>query len=68
MIADFQIEEKIDRLKFFQKIFLMVNTKFEVILRMIFLKISNTDVLFGEKKFMWKFYTIIKALITTKQV
>ena len=49
VIADFQVEDKGGRLKFFQKIFLVANTKFEVILRIFFLKISNTNVLFGKK-------------------
>ena len=46
----------------------MADTKFEVMLRMIFLKISNADVLFGKGTLTWKFYTITKALLTTKQV
>ena len=46
----------------------MTNTKFEVILGMLFLKISNADMLFGKKTLMWKFYTTNKALPTTKQV
>lgn len=49
VIANFQEEDKIGRLKFFQEIFLVADTKFEQILRVIFLKISNTNVLFGEK-------------------
>ena len=35
---------------------------------MFFLKISNADVAFGEKILIWKFYTINKALPTTKWV
>ena len=35
---------------------------------MFFLKISNADILFGKKIFTWKFYTINKALLITKQV
>ena len=35
---------------------------------MPFLKISNTDVLFGEGTLTWKSYTNNKALLTTKQV
>ena len=68
VIADFQIENKGGRLKFFQETFLMANIKFEMILGMAFLKFSNVDVLFGEQTFMLKFYTNIEALPTTKQV
>ena len=46
----------------------MTNTKFEVILEMLFLKINNANVSFDEKILIWKFYTINKTLSTTKQV
>ena len=49
VIADFQVENKASRPRFFQEIFLVADTKFEVILGMFFLKISNADVSFGEK-------------------
>ena len=35
---------------------------------MFFLKISNANVLFREKTFIWKFYTTNKALLIIKQV
>ena len=43
-IADFQVEDKGGRPRFFQEIFLVANTKFEVVLRMPFFKVSNADV------------------------
>ena len=46
----------------------MANTKFEMILGMPFLKISNADVSFGEKILTWRIYTTNEALFTTKQV
>ena len=49
MIANFQVKDKGGRPKFFQETFLVTNTKFEVILGMLFLKLSNADVSFGEK-------------------
>ena len=48
VIADFQVENKGGRLRFFQEIFLVADTKFEVVLRMLFLKMSNANVAFGE--------------------
>ena len=48
VIADFQVEDKGDRPRFFQENFLVADTKFKVVLRMSFLKISNADVAFGE--------------------
>ena len=68
VIANFQVENKIGRPRFFQKIFLIANTKFEMILRMLFLKISNADVSFVKEILTWKFYTTSKALPTIKQV
>ena len=68
IIADFQIEDKTNKPRFFQEIFLVANTKFKIILNMSCLKISNMVILFGEKTLIWKFYTISKALSTIKQV
>ena len=68
VIADFQVEDKGEKPRFFLETFLVADTKFEVILRMLFLKISNADVAFGEGTLTWKLYTTNKALLTTKQV
>ena len=48
MIADFQVEDKGGRPRFFQETFLLADTKFEVVLEMPFLEISNADIAFGE--------------------
>ena len=48
VIADFQVEDKGGRPRFFQETFLLANTKFKVVLGMPFLEISNADVVFGE--------------------
>ena len=68
VIADFQVKDKISRPRFLQKTFLVTNTKFDVILGMLFLKISNADMLFDKEIFTWKIYTTNNALPTTKQV
>ena len=52
VIADFQIEDKGGKPRFFQETFLVANIKFDVVLRMPFLKISNTNVVFGEETLM----------------
>ena len=46
----------------------MANTKFKVILRMLFLKISNADMSFGKETLIWKTYITNEALPTTEQV
>ena len=43
------MEDKANKPRFFQKTFLVANTKFEVILKMPFLKLSNMDVSFGKR-------------------
>ena len=68
VIADFQVEDNGRRPRFFQKIFLVADTRFEVILGMLFLKISNVDIAFGEGMLTWKSYTTNKVLSTTKRV
>ena len=52
VIVNFQVENKSGRPRFFQEIFLVANTKFEVILTMPILKISNANVAFGKKTLM----------------
>ena len=49
VIADFQVEDKGGRPRFFQEKFLLTDTKFEVVLRIPFLEISNANVAFGEE-------------------
>ena len=66
--ADFQVEDKASRPRFFQETFLVADTKFEVILGMPFLKISNADVSFGEGTLTWRTYTTNEALPTTERV
>ena len=68
VIADFQVEDKGGRPRFLQKTFLVADTKFEVVLKMLFLKISNANITFGEKTLMWKSYITSKALPTTEQI
>ena len=68
MIADFQLEDKGSRPRFFQETFLVTNTKFEVVLGMLFLKISNANMAFGKGTLTWKSFTTNKALPTTERV
>ena len=68
VIDNFQVEDKVGRPRLFQEIFLVADTKFEVILGMFFLKINKAYMAFGKKSLMWKFYTTNKALPTTEQV
>ena len=62
------MENKANRPRFFQKTFLVANTKFKVIPGLFFLKISNVDMSFNEETLTWKFYITNEALFITKQV
>ena len=68
VIADFQLEDKANKPRFFQETFLLADTQFEVILGISFLKISNADMSFGKRTLMWKTYTTNKALLTAERV
>lgn len=68
VLANFQIENKLRRARFFQETFLLANTSVEVILEMPFLALSNADIQFLKKKLTWRSYTIAEALPTTKRV
>ena len=68
VITDLEMEDKTGLSRFFQKTFLVIDTKFEAVLEMSFLKISNANMLFSEGAFIWKSYTTNKALSTTKQI
>ena len=68
VVADLQVEDKSGRPRFFQETFLVTDTKFEVILGISFLKLSNADVSFGEGTLTWKLYSTSKVLPTTERV
>ena len=68
VIADFKVKNKGGRPRFFQETFLVADTKFEMVLRMLFLKISNADVAFDERTLTWKLYITNEALPITERV
>ena len=50
VLANFQVEDKLGRTRFFQETFLLANISAEVVLSMPFLTLSNADVQFVEKE------------------
>ena len=68
VIAGFQVEDKLDRARFFQESFLLAKTSWEVVLEMPFLSLSNANIQFAEKELTWRLYTAAEALSTTKRV
>ena len=68
VIADCSVKNKLGRVRFFQKIFLLANIGLEVVLGMPFLILSKADVRFAERKLVWRTYTAAEALPTTRRV
>lgn len=50
LLAGFSVQNKLKKIKFFEEIFLLVDTSMEVILGMSFLTLSNINIKFVEKK------------------
>lgn len=65
----FWLQDNLEKIWFFKKIFLFANTSIEMILGMPFLFLSNADVKFVElRKLTWRSYDTAEALPTTSQV
>ena len=50
VIIGFLVEDRLEKVWFFEEIFLLANTSIKVILEMLFLTLFNTDIWFAEKK------------------
>ena len=68
VVVAFSVTDQVDKVRFFEKIFLVANVSRNVILEMPFLTLSGADVDFPNREFWWRSYTIEEALLTTKQV
>ena len=68
VLADFQVEDKLGRARFFQETFLLTDISAEVVLGMPFLTLSNADVQFVENELTWRSYTTAKTLPSIKRV
>ena len=68
VLADFQVEDKLGRVRFFQETFLLADISAEIVLDMPFLTFSNANIQFIKKEVTWKSYTTVEALPTTKRI
>ena len=68
VVAVFSVENKANRVRFFEKTFLVANVSPEVVFRMPFLTLSGADVDFSGRELRWKTYTTEKVLPTTRRV
>lgn len=68
VIAEFSVQNKSDKICFFEETFLLVDTSIEVYLWLSFLALSNVVIPFNTKSFTWKFYSAAEVLLTDKRV
>ena len=68
VIADCKVKDRLRRIRFFQKTFLLANISLEVVLRMLFLILSKADIRFAERKLVWRTYMAAETLPTTRRV
>ena len=66
VVAAFSVTDQADKVRFLEKIFLIVNISPEVVLAMLFLILNGADVNFPKRKLWWRHYTIEKVFFTIK--
>lgn len=50
VLASFQVDDKLKKARFFWKTFLLADISIELVLKILFLTLSNANVLFSEQK------------------
>ena len=68
VVAAFSVEDKANRVRFFEETFLVANVSPEVVLGMSFLTLSGADVDFLGRELRWKTYTTKEAPLTTRRI
>ena len=68
VVAAFSVEDKANRVRFFEETFLVANVSPEVVLGMLFLTLSGADVDFSGRDLWWRTYIIKEVLPTTRCV
>ena len=68
VVAAVLVEDKADRVRFFEETFLVANVSPEVVFGMFFRTLSGIDVDFLERELWWRTYSTEKALPTTRRV
>ena len=68
VITGYLVKNKLKKVRFFQKTFLLANIGLEVVLGMLFLTFSRADVRFAKQKFVQRSYPTAEALSTTRRV
>ena len=62
------MENKANRVRFFEETFLLANVSPEVVFGMLFLTLREVDVDFSGRELRWRTYTTKEALLTTRRI
>ena len=68
VVAAFSVEDKANRVRFFEKTFLVANVSPEIVLGMPFFTLNGADVDFSGRELQWRTYTTKEVLPTTRCV
>ena len=68
VVAVFSVIDWADRVRFFEKTFLMANVSPNMVFGIFFFIPNSANINFLKKKLWWRSYIIEKALFTTKRV
>ena len=68
VITDYAVKNKLGRVSFFQKTFLLANISLEMVLGIFFFTFSKTNILFVERGLVQRTYTIAEALPITRSI
>ena len=68
VLANFRVEDKLGKIRFFQETLLLTDTSIEVVLGIPYLTLSNADIHFADKNLTWRSYTTVEVLSTIKRV
>ena len=68
VVAVFSMTNQANKVRFFEKTFLVANVSLDVVFKMSFLILNDADVDFLKKKLWWSTYTIEEVFLTTTRV
>lgn len=64
----FWVIDKLGQIRFFEETFLLADISIKVVLEMLFLYLSNTNVYFDKKELTWRTYTVAETIPTSRRV
>lgn len=68
IIANIRLKNKLKKVQFFLKAFLLANISVKMVLEMLFLTFNRAKLRFAKKKLIQRSYTAVKALFTTRRI